>query len=214
MTKYYTTSQVAKICNVHRNTIIGAIRRGILRIHRTPGGHARISQEDLDDFCQTRSLPADVVVPRSNRVLFVGEDPMLAQHASGLGAAGYEARTVSNGFDAGFEVAYFRPDVVVLDMALKDVPSEAIVKRIRETPATRDVLIVGFSAPVDEATILRYRDGGLDEYLPQPLDVATILGRIVEMIGPITSSNGTERPTMRLRRHSARLTRRAPLLRG
>lgn len=213
MTKYYTTSQVAKICNVHRNTIIGAIRRGILRIHRTPGGHARIAQADLDDFCQTRSLPADEVVPRSNRLLFVGDEGALAEHAEYLTRAGYEVRVVSSGFDAGFEVAQFRPDVVLLDMHLADVSAEAVCKRLRQTPVTRDVLVIGFGAPADEATLARHNEIGLDEFLTTPLDANVIQGRIVEMIGPITTAAG-DKPTMRLRRHSVALTRRRPALRG
>lgn len=47
---YYTTSETARMCRVHRNTIIGAIRSGKLRANRTPGGHARIPVASIEEY--------------------------------------------------------------------------------------------------------------------------------------------------------------------
>ena len=41
---YYSTSEVATLCRVHKNTIIAAINRGLLPASKTPGGHNRVSR--------------------------------------------------------------------------------------------------------------------------------------------------------------------------
>ena len=144
--RYYTTSEVADICKVHRNTILSAIRKGVLRIHRTPGGHARISQDDLDEFIHRRSLPA-TAHQVTYRVLLVDDDPVFSQVASAaLANAGYSVRVANSGFEAGLMLGEFSPDAIVLDLLLKDLRGDAVCRRIRATPAFSDIAILGVSA--------------------------------------------------------------------
>lgn len=186
MAKYYTTSEVAKICNVHRNTIIGAIRKGLLKIHRTPGGHARISQEDLEDFCHRRSLPSNMSAVQNQRILLVEDDPHLAAVlAAGLKRAGYEVERAANGFDAGFQVVNFKPDVVLLDLMLPDINGDQVCRRIRETPSTQDLKVIGMSAASDQSRIDRMIEAGVDDFLPKPFEIETLLARITKLVGPI-----------------------------
>ena len=55
--KVLTTHQVAKECNVHHTTVINWVTEGKLKAYTTPGGHRRISEEDLVKFMKKYEIP-------------------------------------------------------------------------------------------------------------------------------------------------------------
>ena len=48
--KAYTTFEAAKICHVTHHSIKNWIKQGLISASRTPGGHYRILEHDLDSF--------------------------------------------------------------------------------------------------------------------------------------------------------------------
>ncbi len=77
-----------------------------------------------------------------------------------------------------------RPDVILLDGRLPGLDSLTVVRRLRDTPATRHVRIVFVSddgGPGDEA---RARAAGSDDYLLKPVDIDELL-RLVQPSGSI-----------------------------
>ncbi len=186
--RYYTTSEVADICKVHRNTILSAIRKGVLRIHRTPGGHARISQDDLDEFIHRRSLPA-TEHHVTYRVLLIDDDAVFTQVASSaLANAGYSVRVANSGFEAGLMLAEFLPDAIVLDALLHDLRGDAVCRRIRATPAFSEVAILGVSASHDKALIDKLKKAGADDFLAKPFEHEILLARLGQLLNAAGSA--------------------------
>jgi len=208
---------VAKLCNVHRNTIIGAIRKGLLKIHRTPGGHARISQDDLDDFCHRRSLPTTSLISRNNRIL-VAEDG--TQHVSvlaqGLRDAGYLVESVSDGFHAGFMIAKFQPNVLLVNAGKPGELGDQITRQIRSLPRYRDLAVVGLANLREPEATKVLMAAGADEVLSRPVELDQLIERIVHLIGPVvsgTSGRAMSDSTRRIERSEIdddRATRKAP----
>lgn len=188
MTKYYTTSEVAKLCNVHRNTIIGAIRKGLLRIHRTPGGHARISQDDLDDFCHRRSLPTTSLISRNNRILLVEDG---AQHVSilaqGLREAGYLVETAADAFSSGFLIAQFQPNLVLVNVTRAGDLGDEVCRKLRALPRYRDLPVIGMSAQREGESVRAITAAGADDILPRPIELDVLVHRIIRLIGPVVT---------------------------
>jgi excisionase family DNA binding protein len=186
VTRYYTTSEVATICNVHRNTIIGAIRKGLLKIHRTPGGHARISQEDLDDFCHRRSLPTTSVIARNNRVLVLdGDEKFVSVLTRGLNDNEYQVEAAREPFRAGYLLGRFQPNVVLVETAIGDTPGQEICRTIRSMPKLRDLAVIGMSTDSSQETVDAMIDAGVDDFLAKPFDMDELVSRIVRLIGPV-----------------------------
>ncbi len=186
MTKYYTTSEVADICNVHRNTIIGAIRKGLLQIHRTPGGHARIAQEDLDDFCHRRSLPTSSLISRNNRALLLDPDAKFAGTLSNaMRDYEYQVEAARDAFQAGYLLGKFQPNVVLVETQIGDMTGASVCRSIRSLPKLRDTAIIGISKEDDEDIIDGLLDAGADDFVEKPFDVETLVERIVNLIGPV-----------------------------
>ncbi|MBZ0137938.1 MAG: response regulator [Planctomycetes bacterium] len=207
MTKYYTTSEVAKVCNVHRNTIIGAIRKGLLKIHRTPGGHARIAQEDLDDFCHRRSLPTTSLISRNNRALILDPDPKFAGTlAKALRDYEYQVEAAKDPFQAGYLLGKFQPNVVLVDLDIgPDMTGASVCRSVRSLPKLRDTAVIGISSSGDQEKIDALLDAGADDFMAKPFDVETLVERIVNLIGPVIIGTSGRATTGKI---SGKLTKR------
>ena len=72
----------------------------------------------------------------------------------------------------GLELAaQHRPDLILLDLHLPDMPGREVLRRLKDDPATRDIPVVVLSADATTSQIARLRLAGVREYLTKPLDV-------------------------------------------
>jgi signal transduction histidine kinase/CheY-like chemotaxis protein len=102
----------------------------------------------------------------------------------------------------GLELArQHRPDLILLDLHLPDIPGDEVLHRLRADPATREIPIVVVSADATEGRIRRLRDSGATAYLTKPLDVAELLRLVDESVTngkEPTSSKEPERAASRV----------------
>lgn len=72
------------------------------------------------------------------------------------------------------------PDVVIMDIQLPDFDGWEALRRIREDPSTRDLVVVAVTAYAVAGDGPRFLSGGFDGYLTKPIDVRsfpeTVLG--------------------------------------
>ncbi|MBI5947997.1 MAG: CHASE3 domain-containing protein [Chloroflexi bacterium] len=81
----------------------------------------------------------------------------------------------------GLELArQHRPDVIVLDLHLPDVPGDHVLAELRGDPATRNIPVVIASADATPGTVERMLAGGARAYLAKPFDVRQFLATIDE----------------------------------
>jgi len=55
--RFLTTSDVARYCQVSRSSVSRWIKEGKLRAFATPGGHYRISQKEFKGFLAKYGMP-------------------------------------------------------------------------------------------------------------------------------------------------------------
>src|SRR4051812_10832589 len=72
----YTRSQAAQICHLSPSTLFRAIRNKQIKAFSTPGGHFRITQQDLDEFLIHNGMPPVMAAPRRRKVLVVEDNPI------------------------------------------------------------------------------------------------------------------------------------------
>lgn len=96
-----------------------------------------------------------------------------------LTAAGHAVRSEANGSAALEAVVNWRPDVVVLDLALPDVDGSDVLRMVR---GVSSVPVIVATARDDEAEIVQLLDAGADDYVVKPYAAAQIEARIRAML--------------------------------
>jgi DNA-binding response OmpR family regulator len=98
----------------------------------------------------------------------------LAMYAIGLLASGLQVTTAERGEQAITRAQACRPDVIVVDERLPDVPFEEFIHRLREDARTTNTLIIGLtSRPSDSGRAWSGADG-CDLYLRIPCPPDTL----------------------------------------
>ncbi len=71
-----------------------------------------------------------------------------------------------------------RPDLILLDLHLPDVPGDEVLRRLRQDPQTRNIPVVIISADASPGQIKRLLDTGARAYLTKPIDIAQLLALV------------------------------------
>lgn len=180
---YVTTRQAAKLCGVSIFSIQRWFDQGLLNGSTLPGGHRRITLSNLHEFMKKHNIIHSTGdQAHLHRVLLVDDDAkLLSIMKDALESAGkYRVQTATTGLEAGMAVSEFKPDTVILDVMLEDVPGAQIVRRIRESQVGRSIRIVAISgraADADKAEILA---AGADAYFTKPFPMADLIKALKE----------------------------------
>ncbi len=83
----------------------------------------------------------------------------------------------------GLELARdHRPDLIVLDLHLPDLPGTEVLAQLLAEPRTREIPVVILSADATPSQITRLRAQGARAYLTKPLDVQAFLTQLDEVL--------------------------------
>jgi two-component system KDP operon response regulator KdpE len=96
-----------------------------------------------------------------------------------LEGAGYRVREAEGGEMGLVEAATKRPDAIILDLGLPDLPGIQVLKRVREW-SRLPVLIL--SVRGQEADKIEALDAGADDYLSKPFGGGELLARLRAML--------------------------------
>ncbi|MDZ4858295.1 MAG: response regulator [Candidatus Hydrogenedentes bacterium] len=182
--KAFTTFEAAKICHVTHHSIKNWIKQGLIKASRTPGGHYRILEEDLDAFREQYDMFPREKGANRRRVMIVDDDPdALALMEKILTDEGFELIKVSNATEVGLKAAQLSPDLILLDFLMPEINGFEVCKALRENELTRGTPIMAVTCLSKEQDIERIFACGADEYLPKPFKVDQMLDKVRELLG-------------------------------
>jgi len=75
-----------------------------------------------------------------------------------------------------------RPNLIILDLHLPDIPGDQVLARLQADPATRDIPVVVASADSTPGRVRRLKERGARAYLTKPFDVREFLQLIREIL--------------------------------
>ena len=189
MRGFYTTHEAARLLGVSLPTVVNWIKARRIKAHRTPGGHRRISREDLAGFMVRHGMPLPEelsgAAPTRRKALVLGEvGPMREGLARQLAEGGYAVEQASPGFAAGAAAARFQPDLVVVAAASPE-GSEAVaaLRADRELSAV-PVVAVGLSEWAERLTA-----AGCNAVLTRPLPDGALLEAAGEALGNVNGGS-------------------------
>ncbi len=110
------------------------------------------------------------------KALIIDEDPgLLALLRFGLEQDGFTVVTVDHGTEAVRAAYDSHPDVIILDVAMKESDGWGVCRRLR---TMSDVPIIVLSGSADEQDVIRALSLGADEYLTKPRGLEELKARV------------------------------------
>jgi two-component system phosphate regulon response regulator PhoB len=143
------------------------------------------------------------------RVLVIEDDPDQQEVLRyNLAAAGHQVRIAPTGAE-GLRVAHEeRPDIVLLDLMLPDVPGTSVCKQIKSDAALRPTRVIIVSARGEEIDRVVGFELGADDYVVKPFSARELLLRIQAVRGraqPSQTANSVEFGSLRFDRDAHRV---------
>ncbi len=144
---YYTTSEVARLARIHKNTVLAAIRAGKLAASRTPGGHGRVSREALSAYLRAHGLPDPFGGPPERHVvLVVGETPETVRRIrTDLPKERFDVASVQGLFEAGAVAGRLSPSVLIVACDRGRPGWGAASEEIASAAGPRPINLIGVS---------------------------------------------------------------------
>jgi two-component system, cell cycle response regulator len=103
-------------------------------------------------------------------------------YRSRLAAAFYEPLLAASGEECLSMAADHRPDLILLDLNLPDVPGHEVLRRLRRDPATRDIPVIVVTADTDSAVRLAALAAGADDVIGKLASDAMLLARMRNLL--------------------------------
>src|ERR1700690_832038 len=118
--------------------------------------------------------------PRKPEVLVVDDEVQIRRLLRiPLEAGGFTVRDCSRGQEGLSEIAFRRPDVVVLDLGLPDISGVKVLKRLREWTQVPVLILSVLGHEDDKVAAL---DAGADDYLTKPFNGREFMARLRVML--------------------------------
>lgn len=112
-------------------------------------------------------------------ILIVEDERDLADLLSyNLDRAGYRTTTAHDGRSALVLAGKLRPDLVLLDLMIPELPGTEVASRIRSDPQLASTPIIMLTARTDEVDQLVGLTVGADDYITKPFSIRVLLARI------------------------------------
>jgi len=186
---YYTTYQVANFLGVSLPTVVNWVKSGLLDAHKTPGGHRRIAHNDVIAFAREHDYPLSRELlggaDGPAKVLVVDDEKdfseMVKEYLRIKG--GFDVEVADSGFQAGFTVARFKPDIILMDIMMPDMDGFEVHRMLRDDPDTRHIPVVACTAYRDPETDRRIEEDRFDGFVEKPLKLDHLLDVIRQKLG-------------------------------
>ncbi|MET3354553.1 UNVERIFIED_ORG: two-component system KDP operon response regulator KdpE [Xanthobacter viscosus] len=111
------------------------------------------------------------------KLLVVDDEPAIRKLLNaGLSTQGYDVTSAATAAEAIARVSEARPDLIILDLGLPDMPGRDLLARWRAEGLDMPVVIL--SSRTDEAGIVEALEGGADDYVTKPFGMNELIARL------------------------------------
>lgn len=178
----FSTFAIAEMLHVDPGSVANWIDQGLLKAHRTPGGHRRVVAENLVEFLREHKMPIPPELSTTPvRILVVDDEEAVAKliaRAIRSQHPDYEVIEANDGFRAGTTIATVRPDVVILDLRMPGMDGYEVCRMIKAQEATRHAEVIAMTAFPSPESNGRIKECGARVCLSKPLNLDQLLQEI------------------------------------
>ena len=118
------------------------------------------------------------------KILVVDDNPNITELLEEmLKSKGYDVMTTSSGKSCIEQARCYKPDLIILDLKLPDLPGEEVCREIRRDELMSKTPIIMFTGKDSEADRVIGRVIGANRYITKPCDLHEILTAIEDEFG-------------------------------
>jgi len=182
MAKNLSTFAIAQMLHVDPGSVANWIDRGLLKAHRTPGGHRRVRKEDLVHFLREHKMPIPEGLDSSPvRILVVDDNPTITKliaKAINNVHPDFEVIEAHDGFKSGTIVATLQPEVVILDLRMPGMDGVEVCRQIKSQESTKSAEVLAMTAYPTDDNVEKVLKMGARICLNKPLDMDLLIKEI------------------------------------
>ena len=121
-----------------------------------------------------------------------------------LEADGFSVAAAGDATQAMAQIAHCKPDLILMDIQLPGRDGLTLTRQLKADPATRQIVIIAFTAYAMKGDEAKMRAAGCDGYLSKPINVASFAAQVRDCLrrgaqpagedGAGAETPGTHRP--------------------
>lgn len=185
--KTFTTHDIARFCDVYPSSVNQWIKAGDIRAYSTPGGHQRVTREDLVSFLTAHRIPLPKELKdEKKRVLIVDDEPELTkvlQQAFDLHPARFASDVRYDGVSALVRVGEEHPALIILDILMPEMNGFQVCDLLKASPTTRDIKIIAVSGGKPVPTPEALAAHKIDAFFPKPFELDDVVAKAAALLG-------------------------------
>ena len=116
--------------------------------------------------------------PQKQVILLVDDNADMRDYVTDLLSRRFHVVTAENGRRALDEAERVSPDLVLTDVMMPEMDGFALLKALRENPATRAIPVIMLSARAGEEARVEGIDAGADDYLTKPFSARELTAHV------------------------------------
>ncbi|MEK7389654.1 MAG: response regulator [Elusimicrobiota bacterium] len=183
--KTYTTHDIATFCGVYPSSVVHWINDGKLKSYQTPGGHHRVTKEDLLAFLRELKIPIPRELMSRARILIVDDDAevvrVIARAFSRVSAL-VETDTCRDGVEALIRIGQETPDLVILDLVMPKMDGLQVCRVLKSTEKTWGVKIIAITGKKPPYSDKKLSEMKADALFRKPLDLVELVNKSGELL--------------------------------
>ena len=182
--KNLTTRAIARYFSVTPAAVAKWIRSDLLRAHRTPGGHYRVSIDEFRRFVREHDLPEHENMPGStpsNRVLVADDETtmiMAISEALRTEIPEVEIETAQDGYAACLKAGAFNPQVVILDLLMPNMNGFEACQALKNEHSPTRPKVIAITGYPEDGNLERIVECGADCWLVKPFDLHELVDKV------------------------------------
>ncbi|MCM2280654.1 MAG: response regulator transcription factor [Bdellovibrionaceae bacterium] len=124
-----------------------------------------------------------------HRVLIIDDDSMVCEMIVDLLSSRYDVSMATNVEEGERHIASQKPDLLILDIKLKNESGLDLCKKLRENPATSQMAILIYSGSEDIEMLTTAFERGADDYVAKSARPQELIARIAAKIRRVEERN-------------------------
>ncbi len=171
MKKVFTTGDVARICRVTINTVVKWFDTGELKGYRIPSSKARrVPRRNLIAFMKKFNFPMDEIAAYKVRILVVDSDTRTRNliKKAFSDSEKFLLKEATSGFEAGILTKNLLPDIIFLNVNMRDIDGARTCKFLRENGETAQTRVIALTKASSSRKVKELKKQGFADCFARP----------------------------------------------